>query len=740
MRHKRPALFIALLATSCSVLAVTPLFWENFTQEELLKGTLTQVSLSAEGKLFLAQAYDLVYDTKQPYVFSMVRDKAGNLYVGTGHEGKVFKIDPQGNGSLYFESKELDIFALAIDAAGVLYVGTSPEGKVYKVTAAKQSTEFCDPEDKYIWSLLFDQSGNLYIGTGGRGLILKVDPSGKKSTFYDSDDTHIVSLARASDGSLLAGTSPGGMVISLNAQGKAFTLLDTSLEEVRALAVDRFGTIYAVAASSKGLPAAQPAKGDISVETTGGVLPIATIQALSGLGEKPKESAVTVSAPGGEKDGTGARASIYAISKDGGVETIYTTKDQMVYDAVARNDGSLLAGLGGTGRLVGIDAAKQVTVITDSPMEQATRLVSEGETVWVAGSNQGKVYKLSAQRAAEGTYASKSLDAKAVASWGKIMWRYSGSAGGVEIATRTGNTEKADSTWSDWSAAYTSSSGQQITSPKARYLQWRATFKRGTAAAAGDLLERMQIAYIQQNLRPQVVSINVLPSGVALQKQPYLQTGTLSLSSTSGEAGVPNSPRERGKDKQALPPRQVLEPGAQSFTWKATDDNDDTLEYSLYFRGEGESDWKVLEKGVSDTFYTLGAAALPDGAYTLKVLTSDKPSNPFGKFLVGELVSKPFVITNSSPVIEVTGQKIQGKRAEIQFRARVLAGRVDSGEFSVDGGEWFLLFPVDGICDSQQEDFQFTTPDLTPGEHVIGLRGSDASGNTGTSKAVVKIP
>jgi hypothetical protein len=83
---------------------------------------------------------------------------------------------------------------------------------------------------------------------------------------------------------------------------------------------------------------------------------------------------------------------------------------------------------------------------------------------------------------------------------------------------------------------------------------------------------------------------------------------------------------------------------------------------------------------------------------------------------------------------------VQGKRAEIQFRARVLAGRIDSGEFAIDGGEWFLLSPVDGICDSQQEDFQFTTPDLAPGEHVIGLRGSDGGGNAGTSKAVVKIP
>jgi len=148
----------------------------------------------------------------------------------------------------------------------------------------------------------------------------------------------------------------------------------------------------------------------------------------------------------------------------------------------------------------------------------------------------------------------------------------------------------------------------------------------------------------------------------------------------------------------------------------------------------------VLEKNLSDTFYTLDAAALPDGVYTLKVLASDKPSNPFGKFLVGELISKPFVINNSSPVLEFTGQKIQGKRVELQFRARVLAGRVESGEFSVDGGEWFLLSPVDGICDSPQEDFQLTTPDLAAGEHLVGLRASDANGNTGTSKTIVKIP
>ena len=100
MRYRGLGLVMVLSVLSVTVMAVTPQFWENFRKEDLLKGSLKGVSLSYDGKLFLAPAYDLVYDTGQPYIFSMVRDKAGNLYVGTGDGGKVFKVDPAGKGSL----------------------------------------------------------------------------------------------------------------------------------------------------------------------------------------------------------------------------------------------------------------------------------------------------------------------------------------------------------------------------------------------------------------------------------------------------------------------------------------------------------------------------------------------------------------------------------------------------------------------------------------------------------------
>jgi len=136
----------------------------------------------------------------------------------------------------------------------------------------------------------------------------------------------------------------------------------------------------------------------------------------------------------------------------------------------------------------------------------------------------------------------------------------------------------------------------------------------------------------------------------------------------------------------------------------------------------------------------LDAAALPDGVYTLKVVASDRPSNPIGRSQIGELISRPFVISNATPILEVTANRIAGRRAELQFRGRVGTGRITSAEFSVDGGEWLLVFPNDGIADSSQEDFELQLPELSTGEHVIGLRASDGNGITGTARVVIRVP
>ena len=325
--------------------------------------------------------------------------------------------------------------------------------------------------------MTFDSADNLYVGTGANGIIYKVDKGGKKSVFYTCSDNHVVSFLRDGSNNLLAGTSPAGLIIQISPDGKGFALMDTPLEEVHAMAMDRFGTIYAVASSAKGASAVATPKPEAAAAAGATISVTAVVvESVAGAANNSK-STKTVTAPGGEKESAGIKSAVYAITKDGSTETVYSSGEQMVYGATVRDDGSLLVATGPKGRLLSVDNAKQVSVISDFPEEDLTQLLTAGDVTFLAGSNRGKVYRLRTQRAPSGVFESAALDARTVASWGKISWHVANPGGAnIELSTRTGNTSKADASWSDWSAPYTAP-GQQITSPRARYLAVARVFQ-----------------------------------------------------------------------------------------------------------------------------------------------------------------------------------------------------------------------------------------------------------------------
>ncbi len=131
---------LALLAfwVACTaaapLLAVETAFWQVGTFDEFLEGTLTGVSVSKEGELKLAPEARGVFNPEEALALALAADRNHNVYVGTGHQGKVFKLDQDLKGSLFFTAREPDVFALAVGPDGALYVGSSPEGKIYRVT------------------------------------------------------------------------------------------------------------------------------------------------------------------------------------------------------------------------------------------------------------------------------------------------------------------------------------------------------------------------------------------------------------------------------------------------------------------------------------------------------------------------------------------------------------------------------------------------------------------------------
>src|SRR6266571_286329 len=245
-------LFLISGGLSPIAFAGEPVVWEMSSRTELLKGEARGVSVTDNGVLTLAPSLSQLFNTEQAYVWSTAIDSAGNVYLGTGHDGKLFRVTPDGKGSLLYKASELDVTAIAIANDGTIFAATSPDGKVYRVSADGKAEVYFDPADKYIWSLAILNDGSLAVGTGDNGKLYRVRAAGAKpesSLLISTNQTHVISLAVNKQGDLIAGTDPGGLVLRISPDGKAFGLYDAPLREIHALAPAADGSIYALALS-----------------------------------------------------------------------------------------------------------------------------------------------------------------------------------------------------------------------------------------------------------------------------------------------------------------------------------------------------------------------------------------------------------------------------------------------------------------------------------------------------------
>src|ERR1043165_4828797 len=251
MQKSRLVLISAdLLLTITSAFAGEPIVWEMGSRAELLKGESRGVSITDTGVVTLAPNVTQLFNTEQAYVWAAAVDAAGNIYLGTGHDGKLFRVLPDGKGALLYKTSELDVTALAVAGDGGIFPATSADGKVYRVTGDGKAEIYFDPPDKYIWSLAILKDGSLAVGTGDNGKLYRVRNPGAKpetSLLIDTNQTHVMALAVTSRGDLIAGTDPGGLVLRISPEGKAFALYDAPLREIHALAPAADGSVYALA-------------------------------------------------------------------------------------------------------------------------------------------------------------------------------------------------------------------------------------------------------------------------------------------------------------------------------------------------------------------------------------------------------------------------------------------------------------------------------------------------------------
>jgi hypothetical protein len=613
-------------------------------------------------------------------IFAALARADGTVLLGTSPGGKVMKVSGDQVSELA-DTKETGVTSLAEDARGNVYAATFPDGKIYKVTQGKAEVFATLPETTYVWALAFDKTKtNLYAAVGlEQGRVFRVNASGQPEVMFRSDEPHLVSIAVAPNGDVLAGSSGKGLLYRITGPGRATVLYDFPGEEVKAIATAADGTIWAIANEYAEPP------------------------------EVPRRSGGALRAPAGPATMTPrpkpGKGQLWRFDPQGRPEKMMAHGD-FHYTALALDDaGTPYVGTGAEGRVYTVDDAHAVTLVADTDERQVTAIsvaglprnaARPGPSAFIAASDNASFHRILGKGGQDAVWTSKVFDMGTRARFGALSFR---ATPGLELSTRTGNTQAPDTTWSTWSNAVATRA--PITSPAARYVQVRARFVRPDAE-----LQEVIIPFVTDNLRAVVTEI-------AAQSKSAQRETKEGLASSGGEAPKHES--------------------VVRVTWKVENPDQDPLRFRLAYKREGEATWRDMLRSdeiVNKTEYDWETATLPEGKYRVRVEASDEGANPPGEGQKHALETSGVLVDNTPPVFQTLA--IAGRR----LRARVIDGvgpivRVDVS-FDGRGGkdEWRPLAPTDGVFDSADETFDADVASFVPpGAHIVAVRAFDAAGN-----------
>ena len=238
---------------------------------------------------FSASVY---FDPGTKYIWDLVFDTSGNLYVATGDHGEIFRVTPKGEHSVFFKSDEAHIRVLSVDAKGNLIAGSDGSGLVYQIKPSGEGFVLYSAPKKEITALAIDKAGNIYAagvgekrpgvtpsifpsptttptpapaagaaqpgmvvlnvnpspsalvssiplpgsGASGGSEIYRIAPDGSPSRVWVSRDDLVYALAFDPAGRLLAGTGNRGHVFAITGEDRFVDLLKASATQVTAFA------------------------------------------------------------------------------------------------------------------------------------------------------------------------------------------------------------------------------------------------------------------------------------------------------------------------------------------------------------------------------------------------------------------------------------------------------------------------------------------------------------------------
>ncbi len=642
-------LFVAL-GTNAAV-------WTTVGTEELFNNLdeieFQNVQLPATGAIKLAPTVLPLLTLEENAVWQIVADRKNTLYLGTGDQAKLFRYSVSGKrlDSLW-SGAEGAITALTTGADGTVYWGTTPEGNIYRLYPGAGVELLTTTEATFIFALSAAPDRSLLCATGPEGKLFRVFPDRRKQVLFTAPQAHLTTLHWLKEGKeLLIGTSPDGIVYRLTipygfARASVTTLYDTPLNEIRALASDRIGNIYIAA--------------------------------------NPDDN---------------SQPAVFCVDTSGILRWKWNCPDSVIFN-IHYAAHQLYVLTGNRGIVYSLDSIGNPTLLARLDARQLIALLPQKDNLYIGTGNPCQLYRLFSFYADSGFITSLPFDLANPARFGRLD-HFARIPTGTEIAfaTRSGNAEKPDSTWSPWQPAT-----GKVNSPPGRFLQWRANLFTRFPNVSPEL-ERVDIYYAAVNRPPLISQLEIAP-----------------LSESAARKG------------NAEPRRTV--------SWSASDPDGDSLTFQLFIlpADTGAATPKTLGQKIAqdltETRYELDTRTLPDGWYRLRLVASDCGDRPATSCLTSERLTPIFLIDNTPP--QIVGLKIESSpptqsTALVQWKVIDALSPIVACRISLNAGPWLPLEPRDGIFDSPQELFSHSVS-LAPGTNTIAIWAVDASGNSTTAR------
>ncbi|MFO8078885.1 MAG: SpoIVB peptidase S55 domain-containing protein [Armatimonadota bacterium] len=577
----------------------------------------------SDGAIVLAPRAEFVAKVAEPSIWSIAAD-GDAAWFGTANPGRVYRWTPDGEAEVVADTGDMMVLSLLPLGDGDVLAGTAPGGRVLHIAADGSIVREWDLDAEWVWSLVRDDRG-LLAGTGPGGVIYRL---ADEPTFLTRiTQPHVFDLLYTGEILYAAGGENEGGVFSIDPAGSVRAVFASGESSCTALALDDAGRLI-----------------------------IATAE-----------------------DGK-----LFAVEPGGRHVEVYDC-DENVMD-VTFGAGRAWAATTDEGKIVAADDRDRTAVAhRETVTDQVMRISAGDGAVFAATANPGRVWRLDTGSVVEGTYASEAMDAERMSRWARLNWDATVPEGGaLQIDARSGNSEMPrDGNWSAWTGDLTRS-GQRLSPPDARYLQYRL---RLAGEVASDLaVRRVEALYLPQNQKP-TVELEDPDPGEAIR-------------------------------------------GEYKISWKAEDDDEDTLLSTLYRRAAGSDEWVEIETLEDESEHQWDTTQVDDGTYDLRVVVSDEPSNPAGA-LSEEAVVESVTVDNAYPkLVGVSTPRRGDEELLITGMATDALTRIISIDWTFSSTErWRSALPTDGLLDSPRELFTIALTEIPEEEISVQIRARDAAGN-----------